>query len=193
MGLDVNKRIHHKNNTRLDFRQSNLTDISPKQKSIRENIQIDGWNMDLIEDYNWYLCNGYLRTTIDGKKHYLHHMVAERMGLDCSDQIDHIDGDRENNHQDNLRIATRSQNGMNRKKQSNNKSGYIGISWAEWAKKWRAEIRVRVKRIHLGYFDDPIVAAKTRDRAALKYHGEFARLNFPDLKSNYLLSFLFRS
>lgn len=184
MGLNVNKRIYHKNRNTLDFRQSNLTDISSTQKLIRKSILIDKWNMDLIRDYTWYLnSGGYLEASIDGKTRLLHHIVAERMGLDISDQIDHIDRNRENNHESNLRLATRSQNAMNKKIYSNNLSGYIGVSWDKKAKKWRACIGFNKKQIHLGYFDDKIEAAHTRDRAAIKYFGEYANLNFP--RSDY--------
>jgi hypothetical protein len=34
------------------------------------------------------------------------------------------------------------------------------------------------KRIHLGHFTCLIKAVKAYDKAAPKYHGEFARLNF---------------
>ena len=35
------------------------------------------------------------------------------------------------------------------------------------------------KLIHLGYFIDEMDAASAYDEAAMKYHGDFARLNFP--------------
>jgi hypothetical protein len=37
---------------------------------------------------------------------------------------------------------------------------------------------------HLGYFDNEIDAVLAYDRAARKYHGKFAALNFPQTRIN---------
>jgi len=50
-------------------------------------------------------------------------------------------------------------------------------------KKWSVAIKRNNKTCHLGYFKDEIEAASTYDRAAKKYHGQFASLNFPDIAS----------
>jgi AP2-like factor (ANT lineage) len=39
-------------------------------------------------------------------------------------------------------------------------------------------IWVNRKRIYIGSFEDQIEAAKAYDKAAIKYYGEFANLNF---------------
>jgi len=59
-------------------------------------------------------------------------------------------------------------------------SKYKGVHWHKLHKKWAARITFERKQIHLGYFLSEIEAAKAYDRAAIKYHGEFAYLNFPD-------------
>jgi hypothetical protein len=65
---------------------------------------------------------------------------------------------------------------MNRKLQSNNSSGFKGITWSKGA--YHARICVEGKRINLGRFCDAVDAATAYDNAAIKYFGEFARLNF---------------
>jgi hypothetical protein len=98
--------------------------------------------------------------------------------FDGSD-VDHINGNTLDNRLCNLRICTRSQNTQNANKKSNNTSGYKGVSWHSHTKKWQVQLCANGKYISVGYFDDKIEAAKAYDNAAIKYHGEFSRLNFP--------------
>lgn len=100
--------------------------------------------------------------------------------------IDHRDNNTLNNLRSNLRQATYSQNAMNRPKtKSKTSSKYRGVSWNIGHKK----LQVRIEWEHngrrfrktIGYFDrdKEEEAARAYDCAALKYHKEFARLNFP--------------
>lgn len=107
----------------------------------------------------------------------LHQVIARRMGIVGAP--DHIDGNGLNNRRSNLRQASDSQQAAHRGLQVNNTSGYKGVSWRKDVAKWQAQIQVNGKRRHLGYFADPIEAAKAYDRAALEFQGEFAVVNFP--------------
>ena len=79
------------------------------------------------------------------------------------------------NRKKNLRIVTRSQNEWNRGKQKNNTTGYKGVILSRG--RYVARIRVKSKLIYLGSYIDKKEAAKSYNMGAIKYHGEFAKLN----------------
>lgn len=91
--------------------------------------------------------------------------------------VDHANGNGLDNRRINLRPATRSQNGANRPPPSNNTSGYKGVYWSRPMRKWRACIGVDDRKVYLGYFTDPVDAARAYNRAALEIFGEYAWLN----------------
>lgn len=69
--------------------------------------------------------------------------------------IDHINHDTLDNRDSNLREVTTAENKQNLLgPQSNCKSGIRGVYWFEPARKWKCNIRVNKKHIHLGYFSD---------------------------------------
>lgn len=107
---------------------------------------------------------------------YLHWMVI-KMPINSKKTTDHINGHSLDNRKINLRICDFKYNLKNKKLYKNNKSGYKGVSWNRHHNKWSADIRNEGKRIFLGYFERRIDAAKTYNKAALKYHGEFASIN----------------
>ena len=109
---------------------------------------------------------------------YMHQMVIK---VPEGMVADHINHDGMDNRRANLKAATHSQNMYNRKKCSGStQSKYKGIYRRKKVRKWRASITCNKKRIDLGYYRDEIEPAKAYDRAAIKYHGQFACLNFPD-------------
>jgi hypothetical protein len=91
--------------------------------------------------------------------------------------VDHRDGNGINNTRANLRFCTNSENQYNCRTPRTNTSGYKGVHWHVCNKRFQAQIKIGGKYHHLGYFLDPIEAARAYDVAALKYHGEFARVN----------------
>lgn len=122
--------------------------------------------------HNWYAARNQgkrpFRTIVQ-----MHSVIAATpKGFDT----DHIDGNGLNNQRDNLRVCTHAENRRNQGKQENNTSGYKGVVWDKG--KWRAEITVNRRKIRLGIFGDPEMAARAYDKAAKQYHGTFAKLNF---------------
>lgn len=98
------------------------------------------------------------------------------------DFVDHRNCDSLDNRTENLRIATRCQNMQNRRRIRNKKntsSQFIGVYFYKSRCLWAYLLRANRKVVAFGRFPTEIEAARARDRAAIKYHGEFARLNFP--------------
>jgi hypothetical protein len=93
--------------------------------------------------------------------------------------VDHRNRDPLDNRRQNLRFATHSENVQNRGKRKNTTSKFIGVWFRKVNGKWESRITHKDKKIYIGTFDSEIDAAKAYDEAARKYHGEFARLNFP--------------
>ena len=89
--------------------------------------------------------------------------------------IDHCDGDASNNRWNNLRQATRSQNGANRARPRHNTSGYKGVSLCRKSGRWRADVGKDGKVIYLGTFATPQEAHAAYLKAARKLFGKFAR------------------
>lgn len=113
---------------------------------------------------------------------YLHRVVLSRLigrPLERWEQCDHINGNRLDDRRANLRVASKDQNNLNRKKAiyDTTTSSYKGVSWNTQTQKWRAQIIVNNKNIHLGMFGDEIAAAMAYNEAAEKHFGEFAWLN----------------
>jgi hypothetical protein len=97
--------------------------------------------------------------------------------------VDHIDGNGLNNRRCNLRECSQRQNLANTRPPRDAKlygdtPHYIGVRRCR--NKWQASITYRGKFYHLGLFDDPVAAAKARDRKAYEFWGSYAYLNFPE-------------
>ena len=77
-------------------------------------------------------------------------------------QIDHINGIRTDNRIANLRVVNNRENGENKRKATaSSTSGFLGVSWHKARCKWRAEIKHKGQKYHLGLFETPEEAYST--------------------------------
>jgi hypothetical protein len=123
--------------------------------------------------------NQYVAGRINGTYVFLHRML---FGVGKDKFIDHKNGDGFDNRRSNLRLATKSENTKNKKKQHiiNGKrttSKYKGVSWNKRERIWYSFITVDCKSIYLGRFKNEIDAAKAYNKAAKIYFDEYALLN----------------
>lgn len=86
------------------------------------------------------------------------------------ENVDHIDGNRQNDSLENLRPITARENQLNMRRGKANNSGIIGVCWDKQRQKWTATITVHRKTINLGRFDDKQEAIQIRQQAE-KDHG----------------------
>lgn len=121
---------------------------------------------------------GYRQLKFMGKVYMYHRVMFFVMNGYLPDVVDHIDGNPSNNAKSNLRAASKSQNMINRKVQSNNKSGKLGVDYMKRDGVWRAQIHKDGEKIYLGTYKTIFDAAAARIRAEKSIHGEYSRNKF---------------
>jgi len=105
---------------------------------------------------------------------YLHRLILQPLDTQV---VDHINGNGLDNRRINLRICEQLHNTQNRALNKNSSTGYKGVSRRTATSKFTASIRVKGTKIHLGNFTFAVDAARAYNEAAVKYFGDFARLN----------------
>lgn len=104
--------------------------------------------------------NGYSKLTLhlnsEKRKFYAHRLVAIHFIPNPNNlpQVNHIDGDKFNNHVDNLEWVSRIENMCHANKNINKTSIYTSVYWSVPKSKWVSEIGINNKSIRLGTFDN---------------------------------------
>jgi len=152
----------------------------------KHTVKYDTQDHALISSFTWHLerrtVNNIYATsfTYDASSKTTTMVKMHRLilGLDNPKiQVDHINGDGLDNRRKNLRITGYNGNSKNRRIYLSNTSGFKGVSFHKRDKKYQAYIALNGIQHNLGYFNSAMSAAKAYNVAAIKHHGEFARLN----------------
>jgi hypothetical protein len=152
-------------------------------------VIVDAEDYDDLIQFDWCISRGYAVRKVKLHKNtwaneYMHRRILRKdLMLSEYTEVDHINGNRLCNVKSNLRLCSKAQNNRNAKRKPG-QSGFRGVTHYHDKRynskhRWRVMIHVDYKCISFGYFDDAETAAKVYDEAAIKYHGEFATLNFP--------------
>ncbi len=137
---------------------------------------VDAADYEWLSRWNWRLANGYAIRASRGRTVFMHKLIMDPPnGM----VVDHIDGNKVNNCRFNLRVCTPLQNARNRRKSRCTPSQFKGVYYAKRLKKWYAKWRYKAKERKLEYLETEADAARGYDLAAVRWFGEFARLNFP--------------
>ena len=120
---------------------------------------------------------GYVRIKVLGMTFFAHRLAYLFMvGEWPENDIDHINGVRDDNRWANLRAATRSENRRNCVGQPGRRvSPFKGVTTEHRSKRFKAQITVDGETIKLGHFDQESDAAIAYRQAAVALHGEFAK------------------
>lgn len=150
---------------------------------------VDEIDSDLVK-FRWNTC--ILKTSIYAQRQIklfdkpktltMHRVILSRiLGRDLSkgECVDHINGNGLDNRRSNLRLSSYKQNTSNKVKHTLTESGYKGVTLSKRKNRnvFKVVIGVDYKLIYIGCYATPELAAQAYNEAAIKYHGEFARLN----------------
>lgn len=119
---------------------------------------------------------GYRHITWMGKVHKAHRLIFMLHHGYFPPEVDHINGDRQDNRIENLRSANRSENQCNRHVLANNTSGYPGVSWHKKSKAWVVRVMKNGETVVQQYFKDLELAGLFASEARALYHGVYAKV-----------------
>ena len=117
------------------------------------------------------ITGGHRQIEIDGQPYLAHRLVWMWHNNDDPGEltVDHSNRQRDDNHIENLRKATRSQ-------QARNADGRKGFYLDKRVGRYQVSLRIDGKNKSFGYFDCPLLARLAYEDVVKEYYGEFCPL-----------------
>lgn len=146
---------------------------------------VDDEDFERVNQYKWQAVkrrNNFHAVTGSHKYGNCMQMANFIMGEPPNGLVwDHEDKNGLNNTKRNIRLASHSQNAVNKKAKVNS-NGFRGVRFDKRRrdeKYYFEQITCTRKLVHLGHFHTAEEAAKAYDQTAKRLFGKFAQLNFP--------------
>jgi len=165
---DKNKIIIYKDYAEIIILNKKYEEINRAKISLNK--------VEKVKKYNWKLQNpsnvknSYVVAKNNKQAILLHRYL---MNAKEGEEVDHIDRNKLNNIDGNLRLVCSSENHVNKGMMKNNTSGVVGVTWDKSRNKWKVSLNIYSKCYNLGRYDNIEEAILVRQNAEKRYHKEF--------------------
>ena len=145
---------------------------------------VDDADYESLNQFNWQAIKAYsrdvyyaIKTEKENGKWRTISMHRVIMNAPNGMDIDHKDTDGLNNQRYNLRLCTRSQNSLNRKKRVVASSKYKNVHFSQTHQRWIVRVSKNGTYKSIGVFKTELEAGIIANITMRRYHGKFARPN----------------